>query len=89
MSNKFDIIGNLANALAKTGDTFKALGIAELLNQNNHKTAKGKPYSTKSRGIFKVISAAYHYFVGKGDKTTATNIASAYVNKKNKHAWKK
>ena len=89
MSNKFDVIGNLANARAQTGDTLKAMGVADVLNQNNHKTKKGKSYSPKSRGIFKLISAAYNYFVGKGDKSTATNIASSFVNNKNKHAWKK
>lgn len=89
MSNVFDILGNVANALAKTGDTKKASGLADLFNENNHKTKRGKSYSKNGRGIFKVISSAYDYFIGKGDKTTASNIAASFVNKKGRHSWDK
>ena len=51
MSNIFEIIGNVANALAKTGDTCKASGLANFLNQNNHKTTRG--------GFFQFVVVAF------------------------------
>lgn len=89
MSNIFEIIGNVANALAKTGDTCKASGLANFLNQNNHKTTRGGFFSVCGRGIYRLIRAAYDYFMRKGDKSTASNIAASFVNKKGKHSWNK
>ncbi len=89
-SNIFEIIGNLAEALYKTGDTLSGPKLVDFLNENKHKTKRGTPYSQNGPGIYKVISSAYDYFfLRKGDKTTASKIASAFVNKENKHLWKK
>ena len=89
MNKVFEVIGNLANAFAKTGDVCKASYVANVLNENNHKTTRGGFFSVLGRGIYKVISAAYDYFMKKGDKETASNIASTFVNEKGKHSWKK
>lgn len=85
------LIGNIANALAKTGDTMKAYDIANLLNQNNRKTTRGTKFSPNpnSRGMFKVLSSAYYFFKNKGDTNTAFNVANFIVDKTNKHPWKK
>lgn len=88
-SDLYELIGNIVNALAKTGDTLKASDLVGFLNQNNHKTTKGKPYSPNGRGIFKVLSDAYRYHEKKGDKATADNLAGSILNKKNKQAWDK
>ena len=88
-SDVYEILGNIANAFAKTGDTIKASAVAKNLKENNHKTTSGKEYTQNARSIFNAISAAYDYFFKKGDKNTADNIASAYVNDKNEHVWKK
>lgn len=89
MNNKYDVIANLVNALAKTGDTTSASSLADLLNHNKHKTKKGKEYSRNGRGIYSVIRGAYRHFLQIGDMITACNIASAFVGKNNKHLWKK
>jgi hypothetical protein len=85
----YEIIGNLANALAKTGDTIKASGVADFLNHNNHKTTNNTSYSPDERGIYTVIRYAYDYFMKKGDNTTATNVASSITDKNGKFPWKK
>lgn len=84
----YDLIGNIANAFGKTGDVLKAFDLANVLNLNGHKTTSGKTYSPNGRGIFKTIAAAYKAFEKKGDKETATNIASAFTNKNGKQSWK-
>lgn len=85
----YEIIGNLVNALAKTGDTMKASGVAEILNHNDHKTTINTFYSPDERGIYTVISRAYDYFKKKGDDMTATNVASTITDKNGNFPWKK
>lgn len=85
----YEIIGNLVNALAKTGDTIKASGVADFLNHNNHKTTNNTSYSPDGRGIYTVVSRAFDYFMKKGDNTTAINIASSITDKNGKFPWKK
>jgi len=90
MSKNFDFLGDLANALKKNDWSIMHISrVAELLNLNGIKNKRGQKYKESGRGIFKLVSSAYTYFSKKGDKETATNVASAFTNDKNQHVWKK
>ena len=90
MSKNFDFLGDLANALKKNDWSIMHISrVAELLNLNGIKNKRGGKYKESGRGIFKLVSSACAYFAKKGDKETATNVASAFTNDKNQHVWKK
>lgn len=74
--NVFDLIGDLANSLSKTGEKM------------TFGEARSKTETARSnRGFAKQVSAAYDHFTKKKDFETADKIATRFTNKDGDHSW--
>lgn len=86
MDEKYEIIGEIANILAKHNKKLYANKLASWLNDLGIKNSSGNKYIEKGRGIYKTIKCAYDEH--KKCNTTADNVADQFIDKSGKPAWK-
>lgn len=86
-SRRNKLIADIAEALIKSHSVMCGQQLVEILNRNGIRKDNGDQYY-EGRGIYKVISNAWHYYHDSlKDEQTAYNIAMSFVTKNNEYAY--
>ena len=88
MNEKRIYIEKLATFLYDNEKRMSGKELAEHLNRNGFRTERGGSFKEKGRGIYRLLSTTYDWFVERGLHEEAGRVAIAFVTPDGNHPYK-